>query len=284
MGEKPVHPNSGKHTPQRRRQRTGAPPGVEVSLCTKYCMFFMNVLFWVLGAAILGFGIWGLIAKNGGIVDAIAEDQQVKLDPMWMFVFVGGLIFTLAFFGCIGALRENTCMLKFFAYSVILIFLLEITAGVLGYIYQDRLVNILETYVNKTILAYYDDADTQYLADEMHQGLKCCGIHEPSDWEANMYFTCDGPAATECSVPYSCCKPVDGVVNYQCGYGVLELTPGEQEDIIYTNGCADELKDWFQTNIIFISIAGGLLMILQCIFICLAKGMINDIEAVKSYW
>ncbi|XP_033644141.1 tetraspanin-5-like [Asterias rubens] len=273
---------------QSFRRFRRAPPGVEVSHCIKYTIFFLNFIFWLLGVFLLGFGIWGVVSKALASIEVIAEVAGIGFDPMYGFIIVGAIIFILATSGCIGALRENTCMLKFFVYSLILIFLAEITLGVLAYFYQDAVFQILEKWLDKSIEEYYDDPDTQFIMDSLQESLQCCGSAKgPEDWEQNIYFSCDSPAISRCSVPYSCCMPDDdGVVNYQCGFQAL--SPDASADVIrqqvFTTGCVEGMKSWFITNAIALGIAGGILIVLECLVICLTKSLINDIECVKSYW
>lgn len=107
-------------------------------------------------------------------------------------------MFILGFAGCIGALRENSFLLKFvglliehvakkkpflkviivfvkftvmslfiFQFSVFLgiIFFLELTAGVLAFVFKDWIKDQLNFFINNNIRAYRDDIDLQNLID-----------------------------------------------------------------------------------------------------------------------
>ncbi|XP_072164746.1 tetraspanin-14-like [Diadema setosum] len=258
----------------------------KVSACLKYAIFFPNVVFWLCGAAILGFGVWGLVSKIVANVEVIVQQVGIHVDPMYAFIIVGGIIFLLAFLGCIGSLRENTCLLKFYVALLLTIFLAEIAVGILAYIFQDNFSKLTDTWVQKTLVNYFNDPDSQFLMDNMQEGLQCCGIDSPMDWQFNIYFNCSSRARSRCGVPFSCCTPDQadpiGVENRQCGYGVL-AQPAENWYLnIYTTGCAQALPDWFLTNAPWITCLGGALILLQMMATFLAVLLVRNVESVKA--
>jgi hypothetical protein len=93
-------------------------------------MFGFNILFWVnifllnnevrfsslkiLGFMIGAIGIYAWIEKetfdNFG---RLTMGGTLFFDPALLFVLVGILMFFIGFAGCVGSLRENTCLLLF---------------------------------------------------------------------------------------------------------------------------------------------------------------------------
>ncbi|XP_075959213.1 tetraspanin-17 isoform X2 [Anarhichas minor] len=195
----------------------------EVSCCVKYFLFGFNILFWLLGAAFLGIGLWAW-AEKGVLSNLSTITDLGGLDPVWLFVVVGGVMFILGFAGCIGALRENTSLLKFFSVFLGLIFFLELTAGILAFVFKDWLKDQLNLFINNNVKAYRDDIDLQNLIDFAQEYWSCCGAHGPDDWNMNIYFNCTdlNPSRERCGVPFSCCvkDPAEDVINTQCGYDV----------------------------------------------------------------
>uniref|UniRef100_A0A8C4R8R8 Tetraspanin 5b n=1 Tax=Eptatretus burgeri TaxID=7764 RepID=A0A8C4R8R8_EPTBU len=180
--------------------------GPEVSCLTKYCLFGFNIIFW-------------------GVLTNLPSIAQLKgFDPVWLFLVVGAVMFVLGFTGCVGALRENTYLLKFFSTFLGLIFFLELTAGVLAFVFKNWIRDQLNLFINNNVKAYRDDIDLQNLIDFAQDYWQCCGAHGPSDWDQNIYFNCSNKnrSREKCGVPFSCCvnDPAEDVVNTQCGYDV----------------------------------------------------------------
>ncbi|NXU62403.1 TSN5 protein, partial [Horornis vulcanius] len=125
-------------------------------------------------------------------------------DPVWLFLVVGGVMFILGFAGCIGALRENTFLLKFVSsFRNCAIPHLCSMPCCLFYWIKDQLY----FFINNNIRAYRDDIDLQNLIDFTQEYWQCCGAFGADDWNLNIYFNCtDSNASRErCGVPFSCC-------------------------------------------------------------------------------
>ncbi|ROL50224.1 Tetraspanin-17 [Anabarilius grahami] len=178
-------------------------------------------------------------------------------DPVWLFIVVGGVMFILGFAGCIGALRENTLLLKFFSVFLGLIFFLELTAGILAFVFKDWIKDQLNFFINNNVKAYRDDIDLQNLIDFAQEYWSCCGAHGPNDWNLNIYFNCTdfNPSRERCGVPFSCCvkDPAEDVLNTQCGYDVRLQGELDQQKYIYTKGCVGQFEKWLQDNLIIVA-------------------------------
>ncbi|KAI4832446.1 hypothetical protein KUCAC02_015415, partial [Chaenocephalus aceratus] len=238
-----------------------------------------------LGLAFLGIGLWAW--KEKGVLSNISSITDLGgFDPVWLFLVVGGVMFVLGFAGCIGALRENSFLLKFFSVFLGIIFFLELTAGVLAFVFKDWIKDQLNFFINNNIRAYRDDIDLQNLIDFTQEYWECCGAFGADDWNLNIYFNCTdtNPSREKCGVPFSCCTkdPAEDVINTQCGYDIRAKPDSEQRTFIYIKGCVPQFEKWLQENLtvvagIFIGIA-----LLQIFGICLAQNLVSDIEAVRE--
>uniref|UniRef100_A0A8C7WK09 Tetraspanin-33 n=1 Tax=Oncorhynchus mykiss TaxID=8022 RepID=A0A8C7WK09_ONCMY len=195
----------------------------EVSCCYKYLMFSYNIIFWLAGAAFIAIGFWAW-SEKGVLLDLTQVTRLHGFDPVWLVLAVGAITFILGFAGCVGALRENICLLKFFSGVIGFIFFLELTAAVLAFVFQDNVREWINDFFLSNVKAYREDIDLQNLIDSLQKMNHCCGAKEPDDWNLNLYFNCtvNNPSRERCGVPFSCClsDPADTVLNTQCGYDV----------------------------------------------------------------
>lgn len=131
------------------------------------------------------------------------------IDPVVLVLMVGVVMFTLGFAGCVGALRENICLLKFFCGAIVLIFFLELAVAVLAFLFQDWVRDRFREFFESNIKSYRDDIDLQNLIDSLQKANQCCGAYGPEDWDLNVYFNCSGASYSreKCGVPFSCCVP-----------------------------------------------------------------------------
>lgn len=274
---------------------------IQVNCCSKYFLFTFNTLFWIVSLLFIAIASWAWHTK--GFFDNLDEVTGIPVDPVMVIMIVGCIIFVLSFTGCIGALRENITLLKFFSSVLGVIFFGQVILGILAFIYKDWFRDRVNEFIDTTIVRYRDDPDLQNIIDLTQSSLECCGGEHPTDWERNIYFNCSSKVSVNgilytpvehCGVPFSCCRPeeivgengtvyVDKVMNTQCGYGVLSKT-ATMDRIIYTDGCVVVFESWLTSNLY--TVAGAFIgfALLQIIPICFAQSVVQDIENIKRNW
>ncbi|XP_043672332.1 tetraspanin-5 isoform X3 [Vespula pensylvanica] len=261
----------------------------EVSCCLKYVIFGFNVMFWWLGLGIMAVGVWAWTEKD--TFNNLSRLTNVALDPAFILILVGTVTFIIGFTGCVGALRENTCLLAAYAIFLALLLLMEMTAGVLGFIFKDWIKSQATGGFQAFIIHYREDPDQQNLIDWIQEDwLQCCGIEGPKDWDRNNYFNCsssDIGSREACGVPFSCCKrkPNEIIKNKQCGYDVRKPSYNfEVAKVIYEKGCVQAGEEWMERNLLPIASGAVVTAFAQILGICFAQNLRADIFAQKAKW
>ena len=79
--------------------------------------------------------------------------------------------------GCVGALRENLCLLRVYSISMLLIFLGKLAMVGVGYYFGDQVRIVLEnTFGPKVIESYRENDDFTNLVDTVQEYFECCGM------------------------------------------------------------------------------------------------------------
>lgn len=149
----------------------------------KYILFLCNLTFTVLGLVVLGLGMWGLISKESFAQEKIGS---IGTDPMLLLVTLGFLLTLLCLLGCVGALRENSFLLKLFSCVVLVLITAEVLVAIVAYSLQDQVGSYLRSGMLAAMVRYQDDLDLRFIVDEIQSNLQCCGADNYRDWEMNM--------------------------------------------------------------------------------------------------
>uniref|UniRef100_A0AAQ4S802 Tetraspanin n=1 Tax=Gasterosteus aculeatus aculeatus TaxID=481459 RepID=A0AAQ4S802_GASAC len=177
-----------------------------LTVCLKYLLFVFNFLFWVGGAAVLGVGIWTLVEKSD-YLSLLASSTFVV--SAYILILAGGLVVVTGFLGCCAVIREQRSCLSTYFFCLLLIFVIELVAGVLAYVYYQRLSEELKQNLNQTMADNYAQPGREAITlavDRLQQDFKCCGSNDSRDWMASAYVS--SKQAEDRVVPDSCCKTI----------------------------------------------------------------------------
>lgn len=186
--------------------------------CMKYILFVINFLFFLLGAAALGLGIWAYVDKNKmavlAKVGADNTDFNITglLESAAIVLMVGGAaILLIGFLGCCGAFKESQCLLVLYTIFLCIILIVEIAAVIIAAIFKGQVKDEVKSFIKKHINTTYEGRiDT---SEEFSLGLDyaqvyfhCCGVDSYKDFEGATKWNRTSSSGATMQIPPSCCK------------------------------------------------------------------------------
>jgi len=207
----------------------------------KYLLFFFNFIFWCMGAAVLGIGIWLLVDASAlaDFTDVIGVDIY-QAGPI-IFIIAGAVMLVFGFFGCCGAIKESTCLLGTYFTMLFIIFGLEVGIGIWGFVTYD---SVDEVIYDGTTTLFSNSGYDQTAAESMQERFECCGTKQNAtdpDYGCEVYNTltasgatinscvCTSDDATKCGTAPTACPTATGDIWLQeCG---AELTTFTEDNI-----------------------------------------------------
>ncbi|XP_008410371.1 CD151 antigen isoform X2 [Poecilia reticulata] len=239
------------------------------TICLKYLLFLFNVCFWLAGGAVLAVGVWTLVDKS----DYVSLLNSSFYSASAFILIVAGVIVTLTgIIGCCATLNEKRSLLIVYLVLLLCVFLLEITAGVLAYVYQQQLDDELRQNLKLNMQQKYLQPGQESVTlsvDKLQQEFKCCGSHNFSDWSDSEWIRREG---TQQLVPDSCCKTPSNL----CGRRDHPSNIYREE-----GGCVEKLEDYIRSQLYILGGVGVGIAFLQLIGMmftcCLCRNLKEDL-------
>uniref|UniRef100_A0A673ICU1 Tetraspanin n=1 Tax=Sinocyclocheilus rhinocerous TaxID=307959 RepID=A0A673ICU1_9TELE len=221
--------------------------------------FFWKTFIFLAGGAVMAVGIWTLVDKSDYISLLSSNTYSAAA---FILIGAGAVVMLTGILGCCATIREQRGLLRVFFVLLLLIFLLEITAGILAYVYYQELNAELRADLKERMVQNYQQPGQEQITraiDNLQQDLKCCGSNSSADWREGAWIQI---FADRRLVPDSCCKtPTVG-----CGVR-------DHPSNIYKveGGCISKLEEFILQHLIILGSVGlgiAFIQIVGMIFTC----------------
>ncbi|NWU91917.1 CD82 protein, partial [Upupa epops] len=241
---------------------------------TKYFLFLFNLLFFLLGAVILGFGVWILADKTSFIAVLQMSSPSLKTGA-YILIGVGALTMLMGFLGCVGAVNEIRCLLGLYFTCLMVILITQVAAGLVIYFQKETLKEELNRVVGELIESYdpadEDSSNLQHAWDYVQRQITCCGWTGAKDWEKNDLLI--NTNMTE--YPCSCSNSTRDTGFCSLG-GFANGTVSSADWPVHQQGCVDGVETWLKDNL------GVILGVCTGVAVVELLGMILSISLCKS--
>lgn len=238
----------------------------------KCLLHVFNFIFLLSGCAVLGVGVWTLVAKRHHL-SLLATATYAS--TAYMLVLAGVLVILVTVLGCVAVCRLHRCFLLMYTFLLLFIFLMEAVAGIIAYVYEEQVWHELADSLNTTFIESYGvDASRTEAINDMQRSFKCCGANGFEDWKHSVWLHKN--SRTRNKVPDSCCKTI--------GTGCGKL---DHPSNIYYDGCINALDEQVREHLIIIGAVGlgiCLVQVFGMIFSCCLYLRLRDYRRHPQYY
>ncbi|ESO89054.1 hypothetical protein LOTGIDRAFT_154131 [Lottia gigantea] len=245
----------------------------------KLLLFLYTLIFLFVGLFLLGTGILVELSRQ----DYTSINKNL-LAPVILLILVGLIITINALCGLIGTITENPCLLKMFLVFTIIAFLIQVTIGVLAYVYRKKVPEITNSHLMFGVEEYSKNSGIRWGMDKMQKKFMCCGLRSYQDYSVyNDDFNCVSETPQSCGVPSSCCRPIENIEPKEdCGYGIIGN--GTIADKVYTEGCKAMFLQWLATNLDHVGATALGFAIPQIIGIMIAYFFLRKVMELRVWY
>ncbi|XP_077486511.1 tetraspanin-33-like [Amblyomma americanum] len=283
------HESGHSRSPQRDKTLL-----LDVNPAVRFPLLGLNLALWGVGAFLMLGSVMMIVdswdSEGDERILAHLDMSGLLLSHMESLLFAFGLmLFTVSSCGCVGALRENTCLLRLYSLALTVLIVLNLALGVLVFFMPGSIKSVIKkTMTLNLVVNYRDSPDVQELVDALQRFLKCCGMtnHHFRDWDKNIYFHCDvkNPSYERCSVPSSCCRRGSGNTGTFCGRNVLNLSDHDAWFHVYTRSCPDAMNHYVKEHVM---VFGGvcLIAVIVLAFVdMITNAVIDEIHIIRKIY
>ncbi|XP_010751912.1 tetraspanin-9 [Larimichthys crocea] len=230
--------------------------------CVKYMLFLFNLLFWLGGCGLLGVGVW-LSVSQGSF--ATLSPSFPSLSAANLIISLGTVVMVTGFLGCLGAIKENKCLLLSFFIVLLIILLAELILLILFFVYTDKVSENAKRDLKEGLVLYNTDnnAGLRDAWNTIQGEWRCCGVMNHNDWYLALHDNV---------VPDRCCQQF-----YQgCGHNA--------SNVFWTRGCYEKVEEWLDDNKHLLGTIAMCVLVIQLLGMAFSMTLYQQIHrAGKKY-
>ncbi|XP_054683505.1 tetraspanin-9 isoform X3 [Grus americana] len=214
------------------------------------------------GCGLLGVGIW-LSVSQGNF--ATFSPSFPSLSAANLVIAIGTVIMVTGFLGCLGAIKENKCLLLSFFIVLLIILLAELILLILFFVYMDKVSESAKKDLKEGMKLYNSENNVglKNAWNIIQAEMKCCGVNDFTDWY---------PVLGENTVPDRCCTEN----SQDCGRNSTEL--------VWKTGCYERVMTWFDENKHVLGSIGMCILIMQILGMAFSMTLFQQIHRTgKKY-